>query len=39
MIQALLGHRSPRSTFVYLHLTAASMKQCSSTVDQLMTAL
>jgi site-specific recombinase XerD len=39
MIQAFLGHRSPRTTFIYLHLTTASMKQCSGTVDQLMAAL
>jgi integrase/recombinase XerD len=38
-IQALLGHRNPKTTFVYLHLTAGSMKACHDTVDQLAAAL
>lgn len=39
VIQALLGHRNPKTTFVYLHLTAGSMKACHDTVDQLAGAL
>jgi site-specific recombinase XerD len=39
MIQALLGHRSPKTTFVYLHLTTASRQACQNTVNQLMANL
>lgn len=39
VIQALLGHRSPRTTFIYMHLTQGTMKQVHATVDDLMTGL
>ncbi|MHC5112521.1 MAG: tyrosine-type recombinase/integrase [Planctomycetota bacterium] len=37
VIQALLGHTSPRTTFTYMHLTQATMKQVHTAVNQLMT--
>ena len=39
VIQGLLGHRSLRSTFVYLHLTQATMKAVQGSVDELMADL
>ena len=36
VIQGLLGHRSLRTTVVYLHLTQATMKAVQTTIDQLM---
>ena len=39
VIQGLLGHRSLRTTFVYLHLTQATMKAVQGTVDGLMADL
>lgn len=39
VIQGLLGHRSLRTTFVYLHLTQATMNAVQSTVDGLMADL
>jgi integrase/recombinase XerD len=39
MIQALLGHRSPKTTFIYLHVTTASQQACQRTLDQLMADL
>jgi len=39
VIQGLLGHKSPRTTFLYLHLTQAAMKQVRVTVNDLMANL
>ena len=39
VIQGLLGHRSLRTTFVYLHLTQATMTAVQGTVDGLMADL
>ena len=39
VIQGLLGHKSPRTTFLYLHLTQAAMKQVRITVNDLMANL
>jgi site-specific recombinase XerD len=36
VIQGLLGHRSLRTTVVYLHLTQATLKAVQATIDQLM---
>ena len=39
VIQGVLGHKSPRTTFLYLHLTQAAMKQVRTTVNDLMANL
>ena len=39
IIQALLGHRSLKSTMVYVHLTSATMEQVHKTIDNLMADL
>jgi site-specific recombinase XerD len=39
VIQGVLGHKSPRTTFLYLHLTQAAMKQVRVTVNDLMANL
>lgn len=39
VIQGLLGHRSLRSTFVYLHLTQSTMKAVHGTIGKLMADL
>ena len=36
VIQSLLGHTSPRTTFTYMHLTQATMSQVHAAVNQLM---
>ena len=36
VIQALLGHRSPKTTFVYMHLTQSTMQVVQNTVNDLM---
>jgi site-specific recombinase XerD len=36
VIQGLLGHRSLKSTTLYLHLTQATMKAVQATIDQVM---
>lgn len=36
VIQGLLGHRSIKSTFIYLHLTESRMKQVHGVLDDLM---
>lgn len=38
-IQALLGHRSCRTTFIYMHLTEATMQAVHDAVNDLMTKL
>ena len=39
VIQALLGHRSLKTTFIYVHLTQNTMKAVHRTVDDLMADL
>jgi integrase/recombinase XerD len=39
VIQGLLGHRSLKTTFVYLHLTQSTLKAVHGTVDALMADL
>ena len=39
VIQGVLGHKSPRTTFLYLHLTQTAMKQVRATVNDLMANL
>ena len=39
VIQGLLGHRSLKTTTIYLHLTQAVMKAVQATIDQLMADL
>lgn len=39
VIQGLLGHRSLKTTMIYLHLTQAVMKAVQTTIDQLMSDL
>ena len=39
VIQALLGHRSLKSTMVYVHLTSATMEQVHKTINNLMAGL
>ena len=36
VIQGLLGHRSLKTTTIYLHLTQATMKAVQATIDQVM---
>ncbi|MFQ5502882.1 MAG: tyrosine-type recombinase/integrase [Phycisphaerae bacterium] len=36
VIQSLLGHSSPRTTFTYMHLTQATMSQVHAAVNHLM---
>ena len=38
-IQALLGHRSVRTTFIYMHLTQATMKKAYLTLNRMMAKL
>ena len=39
VIQSLLGHTSPRTTFAYMHLTQPTMSQVHAAVDSLMAKL
>ena len=39
IIQALLGHKSPRTTVIYTHLTQGIIKEVHATVDDLMANL
>ena len=39
IIQQLLGHRSPRTTLVYTHLTEPSVVRVRETIDELMADL
>ncbi|MCP4707465.1 MAG: tyrosine-type recombinase/integrase, partial [Planctomycetes bacterium] len=39
VIQALMGHQSIRTTFLYMHLTQGTMKAVHDTVDDLMANL
>lgn len=39
VIQALLGHRSVRSTFIYMHLTQGTMKKVHNTINKIMAYL
>jgi site-specific recombinase XerD len=39
VIQGLLGHRSPRTTFIYMHLTQSTMQAVHKTVNQIMVRL
>jgi site-specific recombinase XerD len=38
-IQALLGHQSVRTTFIYMHLTQATMKKAHTTLNRMMAKL
>jgi site-specific recombinase XerD len=38
-IQALLGHRNVRTTFIYMHLTQATMKKAYLTLNRMMAKL